>query len=389
MGDKKDPTPDNSIVPDLWEENDYIAGTYIYRDTLGTNNLVYLVENRIDGSECVIKVLTHFDESIYRTIKSHPVDGVPKVYEVDRGSLHDGDVLIVVEEYIRGVRLTELVEQKAMDEESLIAALLEMTNILDKLHGMHPPIIHRDIKPDNVLLAEDGYICLVDFNISRQFKGNVPRDTVIMGTEGFASPEQFGFGESDARTDIYGLGATARYVAARMDSVSEELASVIERCVKLDPEDRFANVQELRSALLTIGRRTSSKVTTTTGESREKKNNNGSFLPPGFRTGTPSHIITAILGYALIIYLSVTYQIPGHRYTPEQLEQILPIYRVVTFFILIGWVLFTFNYRNAWAGFKWMKNRTPAKTIATILLGDFVILFVGAVIIATATYILL
>ena len=389
MGDRKDPTPDNSIVPDLWEENDYIAGTYIYRDTLGTNNLVYLVENRIDGSECVIKVLTHFDESIYRTIKSHPVDGVPKVYEVDRGSLHDGEVLIVVEEYIRGVRLTELVEQKAMDEESLIAALLEMTNILDKLHGMHPPIIHRDIKPDNVLLAEDGYICLVDFNISRQFKGNVPRDTVIMGTEGFASPEQFGFGESDARTDIYGLGATARYVAARMDSVSEELASVIERCVKLDPEGRYANVKELRKALLDIGRSDDTKTSGKTSGSDEEKGGSGSYLPPGFRTGTPSHIIVAVVGYALIIYLSVTYRIPGNSYTADQVVKILPVYRIVCFFILIGWVLFTFNYRNTWDSLKWMKNRTPAKTVATILLGDFVILFVGAVIIATATYILL
>ncbi len=389
MGDKKDPTPDNSILPDLWEENDYIAGTYIYRDTLGTNNLVYLAENRIDGSECVIKVLSHFDESIYRTIKSHPVDGVPDVYEVDRGSLRNQDVLIVVEEYIRGVRLTELVEQKAMDEESLIAALLEMTNILDKLHGMHPPIIHRDIKPDNVLLAENGNICLVDFNISRQFKGNVPRDTVIMGTEGFASPEQFGFGESDARTDIYGLGATARYVAARMDSVSEGLASMIERCVKLDPEGRYANVKELRSALLGIGRSDDTKTAGKAPDSGEDKGGSESFLPPGFRTGTPSHIIAAIVGYALIIYLSVTYRIPEDSYTAEQTVKILPVYRIVCFFILIGWTLFTFNYRNAWGSLKWMKNRTPVKTIATILLGDFVILFVGAVIIATATYILL
>lgn len=79
-----------------------------------------------------------------------------------------------------------------------------------RLHRQNPPVIHRDVKPDNILVMGDGTVILTDFNIARHVSGVKSRDTLIMGTAGYAAPEQFGFAESDARTDVYGLGATVR-----------------------------------------------------------------------------------------------------------------------------------------------------------------------------------
>ena len=82
----------------------------------------------------------------------------------------------------------------------------QLCNILKQLHNMNPPIIHRDIKPTNIIVSNDDVVYLVDFNISREYDENQSVDTVIMGTQGYASPEQCGFAQTDCRSDIYSIG---------------------------------------------------------------------------------------------------------------------------------------------------------------------------------------
>ena len=90
--------------------------------------------------------------------------------------------------------------------DSIYHIISGVLDVLSKLGEMNPPVIHRDIKPDNIMIDRDRKVYLVDFNISRELDGTKVRDTVAMGTRGFAAPEQYGFSESDIRTDFYSLG---------------------------------------------------------------------------------------------------------------------------------------------------------------------------------------
>lgn len=87
-----------------------------------------------------------------------------------------------------------------------------LCDILHKLHGNLPPIIHRDIKPSNIIFSSDGVVKLIDFNAARELRAEQNEDTRLMGTRRFAAPEQYGFGQSDPRTDIYALGITFYYM---------------------------------------------------------------------------------------------------------------------------------------------------------------------------------
>ncbi len=84
---------------------------------------------------------------------------------------------------------------------------VELCRLLDQLHRMEPPVIHRDIKPENILLSPEGKPCLIDFDIARSYKAGQDSDTTFMGTRRTAAPEQYGYAQTDGRTDLYALCA--------------------------------------------------------------------------------------------------------------------------------------------------------------------------------------
>ena len=127
----------------------------------------------------------------------------------------------------------------------LTNVIISVSKTLNKLHTLNPPIIHRDIKPENIIITDLAEIKLLDFNISRGFTGKADKDTVAMGTKGFAPPEQYGFKESDARSDIYSLGATIKYLMEKTHCKSEMLSEFIKKAMSFDPKDRFQNVIEV------------------------------------------------------------------------------------------------------------------------------------------------
>ncbi len=127
----------------------------------------------------------------------------------------------------------------------LTNVIISVSMTLNKLHTLNPPIIHRDIKPENIIITDLAEIKLLDFNISRGFTGKADKDTVAMGTKGFAPPEQYGFKESDARSDIYSLGATIKYLMEKTHCKSEMLSEFIKMAMSFDPKDRFQNVIEV------------------------------------------------------------------------------------------------------------------------------------------------
>ena len=93
---------------------------------------------------------------------------------------------------------------------------IQLCEALDYLHSRQPPIIFRDMKPSNVMVTNTGLVKLIDFGIARTYKVGKKRDTVAMGSENYAAPEQWGKGQTDARSDVYALGATMYHLLANM-----------------------------------------------------------------------------------------------------------------------------------------------------------------------------
>ena len=122
---------------------------------------------------------------------------------------------------------------------------------------MDPPIIHRDIKPDNIIIRPEGEVGLIDFGIARQYKPHRDSDTRIMGSSVTAAPEQYGFAQTDERTDLYALGTTliwaltGSYDRESLDSapVSRQLKAVLRKCAAFAPDDRYPTAAAFRAAL--------------------------------------------------------------------------------------------------------------------------------------------
>lgn len=112
--------------------------------------------------------------------------------------------------------------------------------------------VHRDLKPDNIMVDKNGRVVLIDFNTSRK-ETPQKKDTEIMGTAGYASPEQIGTSKSDSRTDIYSAGVLLNVLITGVHPSEKiprgKLGRIIRKCTNINPDSRYQNVQALRNAL--------------------------------------------------------------------------------------------------------------------------------------------
>ena len=166
-----------------------------------------------------------------------------------------------IRSYIQGKTLEELCEsgltKPGIPKNQALDYLIQLAELLDFLHKLTPPIIHRDIKPQNVVVDPDGICHLIDMGISRFYDGEKSRDTVIMGTRITAPPEQFGYRETDTRSDLYSMGVLLHYCITGEYEVSEkslsDLDPVISRIARkatmFDPDSRYQSAGELLSDL--------------------------------------------------------------------------------------------------------------------------------------------
>ncbi len=197
---------------------------------------IYLVQEEAGEGRFVRKKLEG-QHSVYSKLQSLSHPNLPKVYETALSE----DFTIVVEEYIEGTPLgsTEL------SEKQFLCVVGELCGVLEYLHGRG--IIHRDIKPSNLMMADDGHIRLIDFDAARMPKEEQEQDTHLLGTRGYAAPEQYGFAQTDERTDIYSLGITLERLLGE-DFRRRRYRKILHKCSDLDPNKRYQSVREVREA---------------------------------------------------------------------------------------------------------------------------------------------
>ena len=176
------------------------------------------------------------------------------------------DRIYVVMDHVEGESLDKIVQKRGpQKEEDVQGWMLQICDALSYLHRQDPPIIYRDMKPNNIMLHPDGYVKLIDLGVAREYKEEQRQDTVAFGTTGYAAPEQYGKAQTDERADIYGLGATLWHllggtpppvefplpdVRELNPSVGEGFADVIiPRCTELSRGSRYQSCAELAADL--------------------------------------------------------------------------------------------------------------------------------------------
>lgn len=206
---------------------------------------VLRLRNKTTGQDMVLRSFpNHLDA--YEVLCGIQCDNLPDIY--DAIDMEDGQ--IVLEEYIDGITVAQVMETGKYRPWGAKKVLSEICNALSVLHSRN--IVHRDIKPENVMIEKTGRVVLIDFNASRK-ENHAGKDTVIMGTVGYASPEQLGISQSDARTDIYAAGVLLNVMLTGKHPTEAfargRTGRIVRKCTALNPDDRYQSAEKLAHAL--------------------------------------------------------------------------------------------------------------------------------------------
>ncbi len=237
------------IPPELAEEVEPLA---LLKD--GPERQTLLVRERETGEKLVLKRLLRPSEDAekkFALLSGLAGGGIPGM----RRFFRSGGAAYLLREYVEGESLLDLVQKKGPFPAKETARVgLSLCRTLRKLHGMDPPLIHRDIKAENIVRTPAGEFVLIDFDISRFYDRKDSRDTELRGTAFSAPPEQFGYRQTDPRSDIYALGVLLHELATGECRLEEgetpaPLRTVVNRCTRFDPKDRYPSVAALERAL--------------------------------------------------------------------------------------------------------------------------------------------
>ncbi|MCD7778405.1 MAG: serine/threonine protein kinase [Clostridiales bacterium] len=327
-----------SLFKDIRELND--KGTVILSYSLSNDRM------------CVKKTVNNNTAEIYKRIKGSENGLLPKIYDI----IDCEDSCIVVEEYIKGKSVENIIsEVGAIDEKTACGYIADVLKALDGVHSLN--IIHRDISPGNVIIDETGKARLLDFDIARTAGKPQSTDTVILGTAGFASPEQYGFAQTDRRSDIYSVGALFNYMLTgtivQMKIYNKmPVCAVIIKAVSFEPNRRYSNCGDMLSEECF-----NDYISDFKGEMGKKnigKKNRGILSHiPGFRTHK-LYKTTAALGLYGLIILAV---ICEYAETGNSGAAGLMLVHLLILFVYPMW--WFGNYGKQWDILPFMKKLNP------------------------------
>lgn len=344
---------------------------------------VYLVQHRDSGRFYVKKILDVYSADVYKDLQAHPIPGIPRIIDSWEEDRH----LVIIEEYISGVTLRDMIEStsspaadtdlwEVLTVERIGRYMSDLCEILERLHEHNPPLIHRDIKPSNIIITSCGNVMLLDFNAARFYSGEPGResDTRLLGTKGYAAPEQYGFGESSPQTDLYSIGRVLQECVdvlpktdidsgnhiGRQKSVSEKITdphtfdSVIQKCTQMTPSKRYSSAAALKNALLgCLGQSSRPDIM---GPMINP------YLPPGFRTLNPWKMLIASVVYFLVFDLSLTLK------DQTASMQALWMERLLVLFLGLMNIALGSNYLGIQRYMPFHSSSSPALRIAGVLL---------------------
>ncbi len=358
---------------------------------------IVLVQDIRNSELCVKKTLDIYSRDVYEQLASVRIEGVPAVKEC----VADDGKLIVVEEYVQGRSLKQVLdEQGLLNEEQAYDIAVQLADILVRLHQLEPAIVHRDIKPSNIIIEKNGHVNLIDFNAARHVNADKNEDTRMLGTVYFAAPEQFGFGQSDERTDIYGLGATINYIMTGDKpgaGIAECIFSdILKKCLMVDAKDRYQSAEELRGVLdmlnYSIVQDNRKKAETAFGKDNtvsvvrtyrnirdiivkmyrkyQKRNYDidtswRRYLLPGFRRLNVVYCLIALVWYAVIVWLTISFAVTDSKTGIPVTGGELTMYKIAVFVLLFGMTMWFGNYLNIRRKLPGMKKINVLSTILT------------------------
>ncbi len=274
--------------------DEFELSQYKELECLDKKGNVYIVKDIRDNKLWVKKKITKNGFDAYNGIKGIKNDNVVYVKEI----LCADEKYYVIEEYIDGVDLQRLITEKSpMDFKEVRIIMCQICDGLKFIHDKN--IIHRDITPSNIIISNDGIVKLIDMGIARIKKEESNRDTTILGTAGYAAPEQFGFSQTNVTTDIYSCGVLMNVMLTGKFPFEYRYKGnmdyVLEHCIRMEPKERYQTIGELKRALIK-------------SEGKIARLGNVFDKTPGFRTNNNTKKVIAIILYttvAVFLFFSV------------------------------------------------------------------------------------
>ncbi len=240
------------------------GAVYQAKDTLFSHRLVAIKEMNQDAlsqKERIEAIAAFEREALLLADLTHP--NLPRIHDY----FTENGCSYVVMDFIAGDTLEDCLDKfvQLFSVKTVLEIGLQLCTVLDYLHIHEPPIVFRDIKPANIMLAVDNHVYLIDFGIARHFKPGKVKDTIPLGSKGYAAPEQYGKAQTTPQSDIYGLGATLHQLLTGDDPsltpfhfkpiqvsnppISTRLNSLLKQMVEMEMSKRPASIAIVKQEL--------------------------------------------------------------------------------------------------------------------------------------------
>ena len=318
-------------------------------------NKIEAVRHIITDKIYIKKTVKNYNLNVYEKFKNIDCINFPKIFEL----IEFNNQLIIIEEFINGNTLQEMLDKNiVLDKDTILNYIMTICDALSKLHSLNEPIIHRDIKPSNIMISNDGILKIIDFDASRIYNKDKIQDTYLLGTEGFASPEAYGFAQTDCRSDVYSIGVLINVLIngclPKEKIVSGDIGKVIKKCTNISPDLRYSSLKDVKKDIYRI---------------KNKKPISNRFSLPGFRGDSFICKITATFWYIIIAGIPYSYYEEGTLETNFKEAIFMPL----TIFLL---TLLYGNYLNILDKLPLTKQTTKTKRIVAIIFYTFLIFLI-------------
>lgn len=242
-------------LPEFLEE--YHILSCIYEKTVKSCYLVadsktdekYLL--KINKNQNGLGTLKAEHKRLCQLSEAFPEEYKKSTYQEEQGTEY------LLKNYIQGMDLDDYQERnRLLTVQEVLRIVIQICEIVEKLHAFTPPILHRDIKPKNLIMDYKGTPHLIDFETARNYSENKSKDTILLGTEGNAAPEQYGYSQTDVRTDVYGIGKVLEFLCVENDvykiknaRVGRKIKKIVATATAFDPAHRYQSVSMFKRAL--------------------------------------------------------------------------------------------------------------------------------------------